>query len=278
MANKRIPIPKALATEVMFAADSTCCVCCENGKAVQIHHIDGNPSNNTLENLVVLCLEHHNQTQMSGGFGRKLDASLVTRYRDEWLEDLEWRRAQANERAVTKVVEGVSISQQHNSLIYFWVDASAFVKGYVTEPKGTPEMKYFFAHVPSQRIIYWAGTIGEVISILARRKNRQDITQADFDQIKQGLETKATGRKVYATPQQIDDSWRFIDPHSLNSSDALILQCALDEADNLRAAGDDLVLVCSDDRLVRAAKRERLQTFNPETDSQEDLEIFINTA
>ena len=53
MANKRIPIPKALATEVMFAADSTCCVCRENGKTVQIHHIDGNPSNNTLENLVV---------------------------------------------------------------------------------------------------------------------------------------------------------------------------------------------------------------------------------
>ena len=277
MANKRIPIPKALATEVMHAADSTCCVCRENGKAVQIHHIDGNPSNNTLENLVVLCLEHHNQTQMIGGFGRKLDASLVTRYRDEWLKDLKWRRAQANERAVTKVVEGVSISQQHNSLIYFWVDASAFVKGYVTEPKGTPEMKYFFAHVLSQRIIYWAETIGEIISILARCKNRGDITQADFDQIKQRLETKATGRKVYATPQQIDDSWRFIDQHSLNSSDAVILQCALDEANNLRAAGDDLVLVCADYRLVRAAKRESLQTFDPVKDSQEDLDAFINT-
>ncbi len=163
-------------------------------------------------------------------------------------------------------------------MIYFWVDASAFVKGYVTESKGTPEMKYFFAHVPSQRIIYWAGTIGEVISILARRKNRRDITQADFDQIKQRLEAKATGRIVYATPQQIDDSWRFIDPHSLNSSDAVILQCALDEANNLRAAGDDLVLVCADNQFVRAAKRERLQTFNPESNSQGDLEIFINTA
>lgn len=161
-------------------------------------------------------------------------------------------------------------------MIYFWVDASAFVKGYVTEPKGTSEMKYFFAHVPSQRIIYWAGTIGEVISILARRKNRRDITQADFDQMKQSLETKATGRKVYPTPHQIDDSLRFIDPHSLNSSDAIILQCALDEASNLRAAGDDLVLVCSDDRLVRAAKRERLQTFNPENDGQKALDATIN--
>lgn len=153
-------------------------------------------------------------------------------------------------------------------MIYFWLDASAFVKGYVTEQKGTPEMKHFFSRVSSQRIVYWAGTIGEVISILSRRKNRRDISQADFEQIKQSLETKAIGRGVYPTPHQMDDSLRFIDLHSLNSSDALILQCALDEANNLRAAGDDLVLVCSDDRLVRAAKRERLKAFNPENDGQ----------
>ena len=163
-------------------------------------------------------------------------------------------------------------------MIYFWLDASAFVKRYVTEQKGTPEMKYFFSRVSSQRIVYWGGTIGEVISSLSRRKNNGDISQADFEQIKQSLETKAIGRGVYPTPHQMDDSWRFIDLHSLRSSKALILQCALDKANKLRAAGNDLVLVCSDKRLVRAAKREGLRTFNPENDSQEDLDIFINTV
>ena len=160
-------------------------------------------------------------------------------------------------------------------MIYFWVDASAFVKGYVTEQKGTPEMKYFFCRVPSQRIVYWAGTIGEVISILSRKKNNGDISQAGFEQIKQSLETKAIGREVYPTPHQMGDSLRFIDPHSLNSSDALILQCALDEAKKLRAAGNDLVLVCSDKRLVRAAEAERLKTFNPENDGQKALDVLI---
>ena len=161
-------------------------------------------------------------------------------------------------------------------MIYFWLDASAFVKRYVTEQKGTSEIKYFFSRVSSQRIVYWGGTIGEVISILSRRKNDGDISQADFEQIMQSLGTK--GRRVDDTPHQRTDSWRFIDLHSLNSTDALILQCALDEANKLRAAGNDLVLVCSDKRLVRAAKREGLRTFNPENDSQEDLDIFINTV
>ena len=163
-------------------------------------------------------------------------------------------------------------------MIYFWIDASAFAKGYITEPRGTPEMKYFFSRVPSQRIVYWAGAIGEVISVFVRCKNRGDISQADFEQIMQSLEPEATGRRVDHTPHQTDDSLRFINLYSFRSSDAIILQCALDEANNLRAAGDDLVLVCSDDRLVRAAKREGLRTFNPENDSQEDLDIFINTV
>ena len=158
-------------------------------------------------------------------------------------------------------------------MIYFWLDASAFVKGYVTEPKGTPEMKHFFSRVASQRIVYWGGTIGEVVSILSRRKNDGDISQADFEQIMQSLETK--GRRVDHTSHQMDDSWRFIDPHSLNSTDALILQCALDEANNLRDAGNDLVLVCSDKRLVRAAEAERLKTFNPENDGQKALDVLI---
>ena len=69
----RVPISADLAAEVMFRSDRTCCVCNVRGKTVQVHHIDEDPSNNLVESLAVLCLECHNDTQIKGGFGRKLN-------------------------------------------------------------------------------------------------------------------------------------------------------------------------------------------------------------
>ncbi|MBD5086411.1 MAG: HNH endonuclease [Clostridiales bacterium] len=82
----RVTIPKNIADEVMFIHNNTCCVCREAYKATQIHHIDENPANNDINNLAVLCLECHNQTQITGGFGRHLNASQVIKYRNQWLE------------------------------------------------------------------------------------------------------------------------------------------------------------------------------------------------
>ena len=282
MKKKRIPIPKDLAADVMFAADRTCCVCRENGKAIQIHHIDGDPSNNTPENLVVLCLEHHNQTQITGGFGRKLDAPLVARYRDEWLKDVKGRRTQqANERAVKRDGEEISIIPQRNSLIYFWVDANAFAKRYVVED-GTQLINYFFENVSTSRVLCLVDSLNEVYAVMAKKLRKPDgvLIQPDHDQAIEKFEAEVVNHaevvQLEATPNQKIAARKLIAAHAINSSDALILQCALDEANNLRAAGGDLVLVCSDKRLVRAAKREELRTFNPENDSQEHLDIFIN--
>jgi|SRR6476661_8250858 len=108
MTKIRTDIPIDLATEIMFASDNTCCVCRERGKAVQLHHIDEDPSNNTEVNLALLCLECHNDTQLKGGFGRKLNAALVTRYRDEWHDRVNTRRAKADEQAISRQV---SVSQ-----------------------------------------------------------------------------------------------------------------------------------------------------------------------
>ena len=104
MTKTRTTIPADLAAEVMFVADNTCCVCRERGKALQLHHIDEVPSNNVAVNLALLCLQCHNETQLAGGFGRKLNAPLVTRYRDEWLERVANRRAEADAQAVNRQV------------------------------------------------------------------------------------------------------------------------------------------------------------------------------
>ena len=280
MKKKRIPIPEDLAADVMLAADRTCCVCRDNRKEVQIHHIDGDPSNNTEENLAVLCFEHHNETQIKGGFGRKLSPALVTRYRDRWLKDVEWRRAEANERAVTRLVEGVSISQQRNRLIYFWFDANAFAKRYVVED-GTQLINYFFENVSTSRMLCLVDSLNEVYAVVAKKLRKPDggLIQPDHDQAIEKFEAEVVNHaevvKLEATPNQKIAARKLIAAHAINSSDALILQCALDEVDNLRTAGGDLVLVSSDKRLMRAAEDERLKTFNPENDGQKALDVLI---
>src|SRR6516225_8235054 len=74
----RIPIPDNVAAEVLFRQNRTCCVCQEPGKRLQIHHIDDDPSNNNQSNLVGLCFTCHDDTQISGGFGRKLNAMAIS--------------------------------------------------------------------------------------------------------------------------------------------------------------------------------------------------------
>jgi hypothetical protein len=88
----RVPIPQDPADELLFRSDRTCCVCRVSGRPVQIHHINDDPSDNCPENLAVLCVVCHDQTQITGGFGRKLNAGQVTKYRDDWVALVEARR------------------------------------------------------------------------------------------------------------------------------------------------------------------------------------------
>ena len=92
MSKRRVEIPRAIAAQVLFSQDRTCCVCRVLGKPVQIHHIDDNPSNNVSENLAVLCFDCHRETQLQGGFDRKLNSDQVLLYRDDWVEFVSRKR------------------------------------------------------------------------------------------------------------------------------------------------------------------------------------------
>jgi hypothetical protein len=63
--------------------------------------------------------------------------------------------------------------------------------------------------------------------------------------------------------------------HSINCTDAIVLKSALAIARKLRANGEDLVLVASDQRLLRAAQAEGLVTFDPETQALTALAALI---
>jgi hypothetical protein len=102
----RVPIPVAVSAQVLFAHDRTCCVCNQPGLATQIHHIDDDPSNNDSENLAVLCLQHHEETQVRGGFGKKLKADDVRVYRADWLARVAKRREEADKLVIGRLSQG----------------------------------------------------------------------------------------------------------------------------------------------------------------------------
>lgn len=64
---------------------------------------------------------------------------------------------------------------------HFFMDASALGKRYVVEV-GTPLINHLFDTVPATRMIALIITLGEIISILVRRRNAGDISQRAFQQ------------------------------------------------------------------------------------------------
>ena len=92
MKKQRTEIPREIAARVLVESDRTCCVCHIRGRHVQIHHIDNDPSHSDPENLAVLCLECHHETQLRGGFDRKLDASQIVLYKQDWATTVATKR------------------------------------------------------------------------------------------------------------------------------------------------------------------------------------------
>ncbi len=156
----------------------------------------------------------------------------------------------------------------------FFFDASALVKRYLVE-KGSPQIHAILDGVPHNRMHLLNVGAGEVISILVRQRNAGNLSNASFAQAFVDFETEilraADVRKQSVSNRLAISSFSLIVAHSINSTDALVLKSALAIARKLRRAGDDLILVASDQRLLRAAQAEGLTTFDPETQTQAAL-------
>jgi hypothetical protein len=120
---------------------------------------------------------------------------------------------------------------------------------------------------------------GEIVSILVHKRNAGLISQVFFAQALLDFTAEivhgAVLTRVPVTGRLVTSSFPLIVAHSINSTDALALKSALTVARKLRRAGHDLVLVASDQRLLRAAQTEGLSTFNPETQDQAALAALM---
>ena len=55
-----MPIPKHIRKLVKWLFDNRCTWCSEDNKRIlQIHHIDHDPSNNEIDNLILICVWCH---------------------------------------------------------------------------------------------------------------------------------------------------------------------------------------------------------------------------
>ena len=59
MASNNEKIFRFIRPFVHYIYDSRCCLCGNRSMVNHVHHKDGNHSNNSLSNLVILCPEHH---------------------------------------------------------------------------------------------------------------------------------------------------------------------------------------------------------------------------
>lgn len=165
-------------------------------------------------------------------------------------------------------------------MYYFYLDASALVKRYTRE-SGSDRMFFLFRNMPLTRL--QCLTIGamEVFWICVRKRNDGRITDHQFRRavtlLRHEVINSQSDFKTISVPDALVwNSMDLIETHSLNSVDAIVLRSALNIAAELRSTEDTLVLVASDQRLLRAARTGGLQIFNPEIDSHQTLVDWIN--
>lgn len=80
----RIAISSKLADQLLVEVHHRCCICVEHRKVANIHHIDGNNSNNTYENLVGVCGECHADLHTKSTMRRNITVNQIRMYKEEW--------------------------------------------------------------------------------------------------------------------------------------------------------------------------------------------------
>jgi predicted nucleic acid-binding protein len=161
---------------------------------------------------------------------------------------------------------------------FFLFDASALVKRYYSEV-GAALVDHLFGQAARNRLACVMLGAAAVAAALVRKRNGGLISPPVYATAMTQLQTEVLNAtaftKLPSDNSLIDAAIPLLDKHAINSSDAIVLRTALNLASQLRAARNDLVLVASDQRLLKATQAEGLTTFDPETQSQAELDALI---
>jgi len=86
--HQRPPIPVNIVTRLLFKNRYKCCVCRDPKSPIVIHHI--NPwetsHNHQIENLAVICLNHHAEAHSKHDMSKNLDQETLFQMKQQWEE------------------------------------------------------------------------------------------------------------------------------------------------------------------------------------------------
>jgi hypothetical protein len=88
---ERRPLPKSIERDVLVASRRRCCLCVflndrDEVRKGQLAHLNGDPSDFRFENLVWLCLEHHDEYDGTTSQSKGLTVDEVREYRNRLYE------------------------------------------------------------------------------------------------------------------------------------------------------------------------------------------------
>lgn len=143
----------------------------------------------------------------------------------------------------------------------YFLDTSALVKLYVQEP-GTDRLLYLIGDQPESRFAVLSISVVELRSAIRRRQRAGDIeasvASAVLESAQRHMESRFLRQPV--NDAVIDTSLEIIDRYALRACDAVQLSGCLVICGT---AAEPFAFVCSDHRLLEAARSEQLKVLDP---------------
>lgn len=154
MSPRRRKLTKETEEKVLFRSRRRCCLCVFiNGdlsvKQVQIAHVDQNRDNNRLDNLVALCLNHHDEFDSKRSQSKGITASEIKHYRHE-LDQLNHEFYQRLKLSTTNFLEDWSLE---NSKINPFESNKLVLESASQDQKVQPEEEKGYYHSGERRIL-----------------------------------------------------------------------------------------------------------------------------
>lgn len=93
----RPPIPEKIVIQLLHDSKRTCCICRDSSKPIIIHHIKewSLSRDHSEQNLVILCLEHHDQAHTKKGLSIALTAKQLIGHKSKWFDTVKTGDAKA---------------------------------------------------------------------------------------------------------------------------------------------------------------------------------------